>query len=75
MIIKDLPPELQELVHKRQIEQGNDGTFIGNIGNGKTAGNFNWDVSPEGQDFWDYIYHGEDVSNHPMYPKKEYEIY
>jgi hypothetical protein len=55
MEIKDLPIELRKLVKKRQMEQGNNGTFEGFLYNDEVQGNFNWDVTPEGNDFWETL--------------------
>ncbi len=70
MQIRELAPELQELVHRRQIEQGNDGTFDGSLSNNKDDGNFNWYQTPEGDDFWQELYDGEDVTHYMCYPEK-----
>lgn len=80
MDIIDLPPELQELAHQRQRDQGNSGTFTGALSRGKAKNNFDWANTPEGDDFWRNIFYNEDVSKHLMYPKKciiaiNYEIY
>jgi hypothetical protein len=70
MHISELAPELQELVHQRQIDQGNDGTYEGCVGDGKSCDNFNWDETPEGDEFWQLIYDGEDVTHFSCYPNK-----
>ena len=70
MDISELAPELQELVHQRQREQDNDGTFNGYLGDNKSCGNFNWDETPEGQEFWELINDGEDVTHFLCYPNK-----
>lgn len=80
MEIRKLSPELQELCHKRQIEQGNDGTFNGSLSNGANADNFTWTDTPEGHCFWDDLHNGHDVTNSPFYPKSDnvinnYSIY
>lgn len=71
MKIKDLAPELQKLVHKRQIEQYNDGLFDGNLGNGESQNNFSWSSTEEGQSFWNDINNRKDMRSHPKYPKLE----
>lgn len=73
MLISKLSKELQELVHKRQIEQGNDGTFEGELIRGNDNKNFIWGNTFEGGDFWDKVNDGFDMTSHPMYPKKEGE--
>ena len=70
MLISDLPIELQELVHKRQIEQGNDGAFDGDLTDGEHKGNFRWRETPEGASFWDLVDDGEDMLDDEFYPKK-----
>lgn len=78
MMIHSLPWKLQQIVHQRQKEQGNDGIFTGDIGNGKDDGNFNWDETPE-EDFWDQLYYSsyEDAKDHPLNHIKTitYDIY
>lgn len=76
--IKNLPPELQELCHIRQKEQGNDGTFDGPLDRGKERDNFIWERTKEGQKFWNDIWNGrlEEIKLHPLYPQKQnYDIY
>ncbi len=68
MNIKDLAPELQALVHIRQKEQGNDGTFEGELKKDKHAKNFDWGPKKYEIDFWSDIDFGQDMTSHPMYP-------
>lgn len=75
MNISELSPELQELCHIRQKEQGNDGTFDEDIGCGKNEGNFNWDETPEGDGFWSRVHDGEDMTEDVLYPKFTYQIF
>lgn len=63
ILIKDLPPHIQELIHKRQREQGNDGTFDGNIGEFRENGNFNWYITPEYDSLWWSLSLGEPVKS------------
>jgi len=74
--IRHLPPEIQELAHQRQREQGNDGTFDGDISDGKRQKNFDWHETSEEQ-FWNdlYSYGIERVINHPAYPTPFIEQY
>lgn len=77
MKIKDLPLELQELAHRRQREQGNDGTFNGDVLDGAGARNFDWDKTPE-KELWEDIWNEENVDvirAHPLFPKQTYQIY
>lgn len=75
MQIQDLPPELQELVHLRQKEQGNNGFFKGALNNASTDNNFEWRRTPEGHEFWSDINQGRIDKEHPFYPKTNYELY
>lgn len=75
MKIKDLSPELQELVHKRQREQGNDGTFDGSLSKDKNEDNFNWLETIEGNNFWSDVDEGKSMIHSKFYPKGHYEIY
>lgn len=75
MNIRDLSPELQELVHKRQREQGNDGTFNGSLDVSKYDQNFNWSQTLEGVEFWNSINDGYSMMDSKHYPKVNYEIY
>lgn len=72
--IRDLPEELQELCHQRQLQQGNDGTFTGNVSESVGSRNFSWDQTPEGYEFWKRVSHGDDLTNDPKYPKKKDEV-
>lgn len=67
VLIKNLAPELQELAHQRQREQGNDGTFDGRLSASQNHGNFLWEKTPE-RELWIDIDLGKDVTNHPKYP-------
>ena len=71
MLIKDLPIEIQEIVFKRQIEQGNPRNDELDLGNGRSNGNFNWDDTIEGDEFWENIYDGDFSEFYEKYPKKE----
>lgn len=76
ILIKDLPIELQQLAHKRQMEQGNTGLFNGDLQASSKIDNFNWSNTPEGSDFWYAIHNGKNMKKHPKYPKTEtYELY
>lgn len=76
MNIKDLAPELQELCHIRQKEQGNTGTFTGRLDDGPNSENFLWEATPEGMDFWSNINEGKNMTDHPKYPKTQtYQIF
>lgn len=74
-----MPPEFQELVHRRQREQGNSGTYEGSCQMDDTNSNFKWDRTPEGYEFWSNLFHSDkDMTSHPMYPKPlvpEYSIF
>ena len=70
MQIKYLAPELQELVHLRQREQGNDGLFDGELELGPDDGNFQWDQTPEDYHFWQMVNDEDsDVLDSIHYPK------
>jgi hypothetical protein len=69
MQITDLAPELQELVHQRQKEQGNDGSYEGSLYTSRSDGNFDWEDTPEGYYFWNHVDDGKDMTNHECYPK------
>jgi len=79
MEISTLPPELQELCHLRQKEQGNKGDFKGELVKDKDNQNFRWNSTPEGQDFWDALYKkGVEYVKREfphLYPNSTYEIY
>lgn len=75
MLIKDLPIELQKLVHQRQIEQGNDGLFDGDLIVNRNCNNFEWHSTPEKYSFWEDVYYGKDMRSHPAYPKLDYYFY
>ena len=70
ILIKDFPLEIQQLVHQRQMEQGNDGTFDGDMSISRSDGNFDWNKTPE-EDFWTNLHSDgiEGILNHPSYPK------
>lgn len=76
MLIKNLPPQIQAFLHQRQREQGNDGTFDGELSMGSSEGNINWDETPE-EDFWNGLDDKKDMSSHPLYIQlmNSYEIY
>lgn len=67
--IYELAPELQELVHIKQIEAGNDGTFTGQLYSGRADKNFKWENTVEGYKFWEDINDRKDVRDHICYPK------
>ncbi len=58
MLIKDLPIKLQQLVHKRQMEQGNDGKFDGLLQKEALNKNFTWKNTQEGHNYWKNIDNG-----------------
>jgi hypothetical protein len=58
MLIKDLPKEIQEVVFKRQEEQGNPKNDKLTLYFCKEEGNFNWYETKEGNDFWEEIRKG-----------------
>lgn len=69
LLIKELAPELQELVHQRQRECGNNGIFDGKLDESGVNGNFSWVSTPEGSDFWYNVFKGRDMSDDRHYPK------
>ena len=71
MKISELPEELRQLVKENQVAQGNDGSFVGLLDNDKYANNFTYGFSPQGYDFWNRVRNGEDMRDHPAYPKKK----
>lgn len=71
MLISALTPELQELVHKRQEEAGNDGKFNGMLSAPRREGNFTWYNTPEGFRFWSSVNDGKNVTTHKMYPNRK----
>jgi hypothetical protein len=73
MLIEDLPIEIQEVVFKRQKEQGNTKTKNISLDDDKSQGNFNWYESIEGLDFWKDINHGDFTEFYKKYPKEEDE--
>lgn len=75
MLIKDLPIEIQELVFKRQEEQGNPEKFNGNLSLGKGSGNFKWEETEEGMYFWSSINNGDFTKFYEKYPKKEANMF
>jgi hypothetical protein len=72
------PPEVIELMLKRQEEQGNPkniGPFLKNIDNGITHGGFNWAETIEGIIFWrDILLDGKFKNFYKLYPKKNSKI-
>lgn len=52
MKIKDLPQPIKELALKRQVEQGNEPNEELNLSDLKYKGNFDWDETHEGFNFW-----------------------
>lgn len=77
MLISELSPFLKGLCHKRQIEQGNDGTFEGPLTNGKNSYNFNWDETPEDYKFWSDLDENDEFYVRQKYPHifQIFEIY
>lgn len=65
MNIRDLPEGIQKIIHQRQKEQGNDGTFDGNLG--ALKGNFNWYDTPEYDSYWWKLMYGESVKDNKYY--------
>lgn len=55
--IKDYPKWVQEIVIKRQIEQGNEPNVEVKLDDGKKTGNFNWSSTSEKQAIWFQAYH------------------
>lgn len=70
MIISDLPIEIQEVVFLRQEEQGNDKDKNISLDNDRNQGNFNWDESTEGYDFWADINCQNYLEFYEKYPKE-----
>lgn len=52
MRILQLPIEIRELALANQQAQGNPRNVNVDLGDDRSLGNFNWDQSPEGQDYW-----------------------
>ena len=71
MLIKDLPIEIQEIVFERQKEQGNKPNNELKLTNGKNLGNFDWNETIEGGDFWSGIENEYYLEFYEKYPKKE----
>ena len=55
MLIKNLPREIQCLVFKRQCQQNNDPDDKLDLDTGQSGGNFDWDATPEGSEYWQNI--------------------
>lgn len=78
MLISNLSEELQAIVRQRQIEQGNDGTFKGNLESGHLVNNFNWSNSKEGYQYWLDIDSGKipkEYKKKKQIKQQIYEIY
>lgn len=58
MKLKDLPQPIRELAEKRIREQGNEPNEEIALDDFKSDGNFNWNETEEGDDFWNAIDHG-----------------
>lgn len=69
MEIKNLPIEIQEIVFQKQKEQNNTPNNELNLSCDKSQGNFNWDETIEGYDFWSDIYNGYFNNFYKEYPK------
>lgn len=69
MNITDLPKYLQDLIHQRQREQGNSGTFDGHIGTFKEDDNFNWYDTPEHDSLWWAILQEDSIKELDYYRK------
>lgn len=76
MLIKELPPDIQRRALLRQQEQGNPPNLEINLGNGRTCGNFDWDKTPEGDDYWWAVEEEGDYFQYNIPPlEEEYTIY
>jgi hypothetical protein len=75
MLIKDLPKEIQEVVFKRQEEQGNPRNDSLQLSSNKNNGNFDWNITKENNDFWYEIMEGNFHVFYEKYPKKEANIF
>lgn len=71
MKIYDFPKEIQKLAIANQIAQGNKENLSLFIGDDKLQGNFNWDESVEGYDFWHLINCEQIEKALSLLPKKE----
>jgi hypothetical protein len=56
--IKDYPKWVQEIVIKRQIEQGNKPNLEVKLDGSKSRGNFNWSITSEKKSIWVQAYNG-----------------
>lgn len=65
MKIKDLPKDIKRLAIANQIAQGNEKNIDLEVSDGIKEGNFNWDDTREGYDFWELVCVGsiEDAYN------------
>jgi len=78
MLISELPIEIQEVIFQRQTEQGNKPNNQLMLGDDKNQGNFTWNETKEGYDFWSIIYRDNIEYFYTLYPKSSepnYEIY
>lgn len=69
MLIKELPVQIQELVFKKQIREGNSPT--NEIDLIRNDLNFSWSSSGEGHSFWSQINGGDYTEFYKRYPKIE----
>lgn len=75
-MIIDLPEELREVALKRQEEQGNKRNPYLPLHHNRGMGNFTWGGTPEGHQFWEAVYNGNEcVKKNPLYPKKPQDSY
>lgn len=58
MQISDLPQEIQALVFKKQQQQGNEPDNTLDLIESVYNGNFEWNKTEEGDDFWGNIHDG-----------------
>jgi hypothetical protein len=73
MLIKDLPKEIQEVVFKRQEEQGNLKNDNIDLEESKEKNNFSWERTKEGYNFWREIYKGNFNVFYQKYPILPYQ--
>lgn len=69
MKIKDLPQPIKELALKRQVEQGNEPNENIDLNQWKNQGNFSWDKTEEGWEFWNDIYMCNFKPFYDLYPQ------
>ncbi|MFA5151277.1 MAG: hypothetical protein WC554_01830 [Clostridia bacterium] len=73
MKIQDLPKDIQKLALANQAVQGNCENLLLAVGNDKKEGNFTWDATSEGYDFWEYVSQGRFVEAREFLPKSPIE--